>query len=607
MSGGGKWRAIVAVALAFVALAATNLLASLTLRQARVDITQERLFTISDATRRVLARIEEPVSLTLYASRALGHRSAAYAEHMARVRTLLERYQALAPGRLEVRVVDPEPYSREEDVALAAGLRPVPLPGGRNGWLGIVGENMTGLREAIPFLPLERAHLLERDLTLVVHRLTRPRRPVVGVLSALPLFGGGALMGRPQPEWAFIALLREQFEVRPVGNAAALEGVDALLVFTPVELDEDMARALRRHALSGKPLVMGVDPWTETVMSDPRLVGQGALAKDHVLLRMLKDWGIEAVAGRFVADPAFARAVVFAAGGRRQQASYLAWLELKEAAFARAAARDMFMNVQSVNVGSAGAFSLRAGARLEFLPLWRSSPAASLMETRLLMPPRPLEILAMHTPGEKRLVLAARVRGEVENGRLNLLLLADTDFLHDRFWARLQDIGGGRKAVLPLAGNATFLMNALERMTGGAVLAGLRGRMLKDRPFTRVEEIRRAAERRFRARERELREQLKAAEGRLAGIVAEVRGDAILVSEKDRRTIMEVRREMLQLRRSLKDVQQALVRDIESLGMWLRALNIAGVAAAIALAGLGVFLSRRWRMRRARRLMARGE
>ncbi len=634
--------------LALVAVLSLNLFGRLMLDRFRLDVTQEKLFTITDATRRVLGGLKEPLELRFYFSRALAERAAPYAEHGARIAAMLRRYAELAPGRLQVRVIDPEPYSEEEDRAIAAGLQAVPLPDGRSAWFGIVGENATGQREVLPFLPVERAPFLEHDLTLLVYRLSLPRKPVLGVLSSLPMFGKVLPGGRRGTEWAIIAQLKPFYEVRridPAGKGEGFKGLDALLLATPVVAQEPLWRALKQYLLSGKPALLALDPYTEAAMSEMALIGKGTLKQDDPLVGMLRGWGIEPPVGRFVADPAFAREVVFADDtGRQRKAPWLAWLELNGNAFAKSF-ESFFVNVGSMNLGSAGALRLAPGhAGLKAEPVMAASPRARLLDVKLLFPPEPPKLLAAHAAAsrqkrQQRPWLALRISGEVKTarkaakaakvrkegkngkdgkeeagqkaaengsastGRLNLLLIGDSDFLADRFWARLQDIGGGRKLVLPLAGNATFVLNALARLTGGEVLAGLTGRKLKERRFTRVEEIRRRAEAQYRAREQQLRQQLKAAEKRLAGITARVEGGRLVISEKDQRRIHEVRQEILRLRRALRDVQQALVRDIQGLHQRLFLLNVIGVPLLITLLGLLVW----WRGRAGARRQARAQ
>ena len=603
--------ALLAVVLAAVALLALNLFGQLSLQRFRLDVTEEKLFTITDATRRVLKRLEEPVTLKFYHSRALGAQAPQYAEYGARVEAMLRQYVALAPGRVRVEIIDPEPYSPEEDKAIAAGLQPVPLPDGRNAWFGIVGENLTGKREVLAFLPVERAPLLEYDLTSLIFRLSQPKRPVVGVLTSLPMFGK-VIPGQGRlPEWAIIAQLRTFYEVKridPAGKPEQLKNVDVLLLATPVLAADPMWKAVERFVLSGKPAILAIDPVTEAGMTEVSLLGKNVPQKNDRIVRMLATWGIDFSVGKFVADPAFARMVLFSDEGRERQAPWLAWLELDNRAFAKQFV-SLFVNVPIMNVASIGAFSLAQGAKLTLEPVIASSEKAMLMDAKLVLPPDPLKVLGQFKPGSKRHWLAVRARGEAtafhgktkpKKGKVNLLLIGDTDFLANRFWARLQDIGGGRKLVLPLAGNATFLLNALQEMSGGEALSGLTGRMVKPRRFERIEALRKRAEQLYRAREQQLRQQLKAAEAQLSGITARIEGSRLIISERDREKIAKVRAEILSLRRSLRDVQQALVRDIRRLEFRIKVLNIVGAALLVALAGLFVWFMRRlmaWRGR----------
>ncbi len=634
---GPRGAAVVAIVLAMVALAGFNLFASQMLRQYRADFTEEKLYTISDATRKVLNSLEEPVTLRLYFSRSLAERAPLYADYGARVKALLRHYADLSHGMLKVEVIDPEPFSAEEDRAIAAGLQAIPLGDGQNAYFGLVGENSTDQREVIPFLSAERAEYLEYDLTKLVHKLNTPHRKVVGVITSLPMFGGFTPRGGRRDDWAVVLQMREFYKVIPIEETTkeVPSTVDVLLIVTPAKMNDGLARSVDAFALSGKPVIVYADPWNEAAAIDRNLIGKSALKADDPVAKMLSAWGVKVSTGRIVGDITFARKVIFNNGGREQAASYLVWMELDRRAFVRPE-DPVFANVNNMIVGSAGALEKAKDAKTVFEPLVRTSDRAMLMSTDYMAMPNPLELLAAYKPGGKPLVLAARVKGEARSafagaesgeaakkdaantrkdaadekksasgsartGRVNLLVFADSDTLSDRFWATRRKISETQTMIIPAAANATFLLNALEQMSGGGALSGLRGRSLKQRPFVRVEEIRRAAERRFRARERELKEKLKEAEKRLSSIKARVEGGKVVISEKDRDLIVQVRSEILALRRSLRDVQRALVRDIENLGFWLKAVNIAGVALLVALIALVVALVRRARARRARR------
>ncbi len=638
---GSKASAIAAIALAAVALVGFNLFAAQQLAPWRADFTQERLFTISKATRDVLNRLDEPITLRLYFSKALAERAPFYAEYGERVKALLRQYAGLSHGRLRVEVIDPEPFSADEDKAIAAGLTAIPLGDGQSAYFGVAGENSTDQTGVIPFLDAGRASFLEYDLTKLVHKLNNPRKKVIGVLTSLPMFGGYTPRGGKKPDWGVILQMRDFYKVLPVetSNDHIPATVDVLLIVSPVKLPEKMARAVDAFALSGKPVVVYADPWNEAAAVDRQLVSQSELKADDPLVKLLKAWGVGISTGKVVGDITFARRVIFSAGGRRQAASYLVWLDMDKRAFA--AAKDpAFANVSKMIVGSAGALEKLKDAKTAFSPLVRTSPKAMLMSTDNMASPNPLELLAAYKPGGAPLVMAARVSGEAksafagdkprdggkpkdggksggdksggkaksggektatpESGKVNVVVFADSDTLSDRFWAERRRLSQTETMIIPAAGNATFLLNILEQMSGGSALSGLRGRTLVERPFEKVVAIQKAAEARFRQRERELKSKLDEARKRLAGITARVKNGKVVISEKDSELIISVRAEILKLRRKLRDVQRALRRDIENLGFWLKVINIAGVALFVALIAFIVALARRARARRAR-------
>lgn len=141
----------------------------------RLDVTADRLYTLSAATRRTLARIDEPIALRLYYSPALGAAVPADGAYAERVRLLLEQYVAAAPGKLRLDVLDPEPLSAAEAEAGGSGLTAVPLDGrGEWGYFGLAGTNSTDDRQVIALFDPAGAALLEGELTRLVRALAFP-------------------------------------------------------------------------------------------------------------------------------------------------------------------------------------------------------------------------------------------------------------------------------------------------------------------------------------------------------------------------------------------------------------------------------------------------
>jgi ABC-type uncharacterized transport system involved in gliding motility auxiliary subunit len=222
-------------------------------------------------------------------------------------------------------------------------------------------------------------------------------------------------------------------------------------------------------------------------------------------------------------------------------------------------------------------------------------------------------LLQTFLPDGQRRVLAARLRGEarssfkdgrpkdaalegehIPSGPVNVLAVSDADMLFDSFWAEVGQ-SNGQQVVIPRAGNANFLINAIQDMAGGQALAGLRGRGVEQRPFTRVAQLRADANARFRQQEQLLNKRLQETQKKLTDLLSRSKDGEVTLSEADQKAIEEFRTEMFTVRRSLREVQRNLRADIDALGTRVKVANIAFVPLLIALAGLFLLWRRRTR------------
>lgn len=609
------------VALAVVCFVALNVFGSLALRGHRLDLTENRQFTLSSGTERMLAGVAEPVTLRLYVSRAVREANPFLATYADRVHDTLSTYADASGGRITVELVDPEPFSPEEDRAVGFGLDPIPLDDqGTNGYFGLAGTNSTDDVDVLPVLSPERESFLEYDLTRLVYNLANPEKPVVAVLSSLPLNADPAKQYQP---WQVTQELGQLFELRHLGGEVARldDDVRILLLVHPQELSEATLYAVDQFVMRGGKALVFVDPHSEAQALRQRQQPGMPVDTASALPRLLEAWGVELVAGQVVGDPAAARQVTFAggAGGRERVVDYLPWLALDGRNMAGGEVVTAELN--AVNLATAGILKAREGATTSLAPLVRSSPESMAIDAeRVRTYPDPYALLREFKPGGEALVMAARVTGPTKSafpGRpegiaegsaehlaearepVNLVVVADTDLLDDRSW--LAGGGGfGQGGQIPVADNADLVANALDHLAGSEALLDLRGRDVSLRPFTRVAEIRRAAEARYRAKEQELVQRLgdlqqKLAAPRAAGGDA---ADPVLVGEDQRDEIEGFRGQLLETRRELREVQLALRQDIEDLQGRLRLLNIAAMPALVALVALGLALARRLRHRR---------
>jgi ABC-type uncharacterized transport system involved in gliding motility auxiliary subunit len=631
--------ALVVAAVLFLAI---NILSQASLRQARLDLTAGQLFTLSQGTRNILASLKEPVTLKLFFSEKLAAANPQLHGYGQRVRELLEEYANRAHGMVRLQVIDPEPYSDAEDRAVEAGIQGLPLDqnGDKPAYFGLVGTNTTDHQETIPYFAQEREAFLEYDITKLVYALTDPKKPVVGVLTDMDLtYGPGGMMAAMRGEvhpYAFLEQLRQTFDVRVLKNdlSAIDKDVSVLLVLRPQKLAPQALYAVDQYVLAGGRAMVFVDPYVESVAEQPGPGGMPAPPTSHsaLLPQLFQAWGLEMDPSHFVADPELAVRVAFGQGGRRRAVPYPAWLMLSPDTLNKTDV--VTTDLASLMVGSAGALSKRKDADITLTPLATSSPRAQLMDVaKLEGDPDPETMLTALASGGQTYVLAARVTGTLKTAfpdgppapavapqadgtkagagtsqpdqpkpltvsvqPANLIVVADTDMLEDRFWIQQQNLLGQQLSV-PFAGNADFLANGIDNLAGSSDLIGLRSRAGASRPFLVVEDLHRAAGEQVMAREQALRKKLEQAEKQISDLEGKATkaSGGVLLSKEEQATIERFRAEVLSTRKELRQVQHTLNQDIERLSTTVKVLNIGVMPVLVAGFALGLAV---WRARR---------
>ncbi|MCA0448612.1 MAG: Gldg family protein [Proteobacteria bacterium] len=289
------------IALAAILFVAVNSLAGPLLQGLRLDLTSDKLFTLSQGTRAILGRIDEPVTLRFYYSERLGREIPSYGVYAVRVREMLEEYRDAARGKLRLQIIDPPPFSDEEDRAVAFGLQAVPLnQQGETVYFGLAGSNTADKEESIAFFQPDRERFLEYDLTKLVYNLATPKKPVVGLMTMIPMAGEFRSM-RPTPPSAVYSQLTQFFEVRGIEpNATEIPAdIGVLMLVHPKELPESTLYAIDQFAMRGGRLLVFVDPHAE---SDAARGGPAAMGGNtgSDLKKIFDAWGIEMEPGKLL-------------------------------------------------------------------------------------------------------------------------------------------------------------------------------------------------------------------------------------------------------------------------------------------------------------------
>ncbi len=606
----------------------------------RIDLTQDNLYTLADGTRNIVSGLEKPVEMLFFYSEEATADIPQLRTYGVRVQELLREMEIASDGNLTLRVVDPVPFSEEEDLAGEYGVQPVPLTqGGESVFFGIVvvdpatipaedAPEQTPAEAAlapkvfktIPLIRPDQEEFLEYEFSKLITQVANPELPIVGFLSGLPIDGGvNQQTMQPTEPWMFMDSVRQLYQVQRVDpDAEAIdEAIDILLLVHPQELSEQMLYAIDQHVLRGGKALVFLDPNADsTAQRGPDgvpFVENGA----SDLEPLLAAWGVEYDSTKVLTDAE--QALLVNVGDSSRPVAHYGMLGVQRTSFANDIVNT---GLQVMNFSTPGALAPIEGAGTTFEPLIQSSAQSMLMANTLFTQLADPSILVDEFVSENRpQTIAARITGRVQtafpNGRpviaepapaadaatadaaaptanpapaaaepaaelaphltessgtVNLLIVADSDFLSDRLWVQIQNFLGQR-IPQAFASNGDFVMNSLDNLAGNAELVTIRSRGRFARPFMTVLDLQREADDRLREEERVLLENLQQTEMQIAALNANREGNEILPEQQ-----AEVDRfyeQQLETRRRLREVQLQLNQDIERLGSVLKFVNTA--------------------------------
>ena len=583
--------AIVTVAVAGIVFLAVNLTANEILSKHRFDLTERSLYSLSEGSKFVLQNLSEPIGLDLFVSKAKLIQLPALHAYASRVEDVLKTYARLANGMISYRVIEPEPFSSGEDLAIRNGLRGVPGDSGESLYFGLVGSNSVDDIEIIPLFFPEREELLEYELTQLIAKLNSKKQKMVGVISSLPIHSppfGAANMGTSS--WAIYQQLSNFFDVRLLDELQEEipNDIDMLAVIHPVNYSESLLYEIDQFVLSGKAVLILVDPYSEVIATTrgATVPNETDTAKSDLNF-LTQNWGVKLVHDKIIGDLPIAARVVDNSSSTPQVVDYPLWMNIQPD---QMNAEDVVTSmIGNIFMGTTGVLELSSREGIDAVPLISTTEEAKLYGPEAVSDSTDLQsLLEDYQPLGRSLLIAVRIRGKANTafpnresdtngeygsgqahlarGVVNAIVIADTDFLHDRFWVTAQEILG-QVVVFPQASNGELVLNSINNLANNDALIGIPSRGGYLRPFLRIQEIRQAAEKRYREQEARLAQELEMIENTLVDLQANqsnAQAQRILTKEQ-RQNLRQIQTTRSEIRTKLREVRRNLDRDIQKL------------------------------------------
>lgn len=593
----------------------------------RIDLTEDKLFSLSDGTRNIVGSLDQPVDLLFFYSVSATEDVPQIRSYGNRVQELLGEIVIASNGNLRLEVIDPEPFSEDEDLATQYGIRAVPVTQGGEGiYFGLVAAQQNdqvpdSLRttEIIPLIRPDQEEFLEYEVMKLISQVNNPERIIVGLLTELDIDGGfDPMSGQSTQPWMVMDLIRELYEVRRIDLSAESidESIDMLMIVHPEGLPEQMLYAVDQHMMRGGEAIVFLDPNADSMVSrsqEGNLIPAGMSSN---LPGLLEAWGISFDNTKVLTDNQLALRVMMGQGQR--PVPHLGMLGVQGDFLTQG---DIITNrLETVNFSSPGAISHLNGSTTIFEPLVFSSTDAMLMDRSFVESVTDPSLLFDEFESEDRsFVIGARLTGVVQsafpNGKpdtieepngssesdlgeealsetgdseeaeasvehiagsvspVTIVAFADTDFLSDRLWVQVSQFFGQR-IPQPFANNGDIVINAMDNLSGGADLSSMRSRGRYSRPFSRVLDLQRQADDRLREEETVLLSRVTETEASLAELNLDGDGNPIgQITPEIQAEIDRFNDELLDTRRRLREVRFQLTEDIEQLGTNLKAAN----------------------------------
>lgn len=573
-----------------------NVITNNILSSARVDFTENKLYSLSNGTISLLKDLKEPIHIRLFVSSNLVKDVPQLSTYANRVETILQTYSNISNGKITLEIIDPKPFSDAEDRAVGMGINSFNATEMSDAlYFGLAATNSTIGQKNIPIFSPERETFLEYDLTSLISDLSQIEKPVISIIDNLGL-NADTRIGKPEQQ--ILKQMKEMFQVEKIDeNSNKLnKNTKVLMIIHPKFLSDETLYMIDQWVLNGGATLIFLDPYAETEIS--RQQGMPPMNPRSNLKKLLDTWGIKFDDKKAVLDSEFGFRISRNINGRDIQVTNYPWLNIRGEGLNKN--ESSLSNLSTIVMTTAGSFEL-IDDKSVLEPIIISSQKSGLGDAQKAGDPKgdPRDLLPNIKSDNKNLTVAGWVKSNLntsfrdkknkDNNQLlksskksNILLVADVDMLMDRNW--LTQRGA-------FANNGDFVLNVIEKMVGGNALSDLRGKSTSWRPFEKIIALEKIAEEKFLIEEQMLAKKLKGMEDKIRNLTQNNDEDSDVLSPETIKAIDGFKTEMMTTRSQLRNVKFDLRRDVETLKKWIISINVA--ILPIIFAGFALILSLR--------------
>lgn len=586
------------ILLSIIIFFSINIITNNMLGYSRIDFTENKLYSLSEGTKKLLKNLDEPIHLRLFISSNLVKDVPQFSTYANRVETILKTYSNISNGKITIETIDPKPFSDEEDRAVGMGINPFNATEMSDSlYFGLAATNSTNGQKNIPMFSPERETFLEYDLTSLISELSQIKKPIVSIIDNLGLSADGRV---GKPEQQILKQMKEMFKVEMVNESANELDKDTkiLMVIHPKFLSDETLYMIDQWVLKGGATLIFLDPYAETELS--RQQGMPPMNPRSDLKKLLDTWGIKFDNKQAVLDSEFGFRIARKINGRDVQVTNYPWLNIRGEGLNKN--DSTLSNLSTIVMTTAG--SLQDTNKNPILePIIRSSKKSGVGDAQKAGNPEgdPRDLLSNIKSNNENYTLAGWIKANLNSSfinsedkkdnqlmksknKSNVLIVTDADMLMDRNW--LTQRGA-------FANNGDFVLNIVEKMIGGNALSDLRGKSTSWRPFEKIIELEKIAEEKFLIEEQMLAKKLEGMEDKIRNLTQNNDKDTDVLSPETIKAIDGFKTEMMATRSQLRNVKFDLRRDVDLLKKWIISINVAILPIAFAAVSLIISLRRK--------------